>query len=136
MQVRITATPPGEAPEHVRQAWVGLVLPVAATASGPIAATGYGVLSGRPFGGPLRRLWNRLTGRAARHHQYPVPVDAALAILARTAPAAAAWWREHTPHLVGVGGYFGFAARVCEEVHGADRETGVVSGPVRGVRGR
>ena len=28
MHIRIKSTPPGEAPEHVRQAWVGLVLPV------------------------------------------------------------------------------------------------------------
>ena len=28
MKIRIISTPPGEAPEHIRQAWVGLVLPV------------------------------------------------------------------------------------------------------------
>ena len=28
MHIRIKSTPPGEAPEHIRQAWVGLVLPV------------------------------------------------------------------------------------------------------------
>ena len=28
MEIRITDVPPGEAPEWVRQAWVGLVVPV------------------------------------------------------------------------------------------------------------
>ena len=29
MDIRIISTPPGEAPEHVRAAWIGLTLPAA-----------------------------------------------------------------------------------------------------------
>ncbi len=117
MRVRIVAVPPGEAPEAIRRAWVGLVLPLAGgDDSESSKATGYGVLSRRPAWGILARLWHRLTGRPARSRQYIVPVDAAIAILDRTSPDAAKWWRDHTPYLFGVGDQFGFAAEMCEEV--------------------
>src|SRR5262245_16725666 len=35
VQIRITATPPGEAPEHVRSAWVGLEVPLYPGETGP-----------------------------------------------------------------------------------------------------
>ena len=33
--IRIIATPPGEAPEHIRAAWVGLALPLASEETEP-----------------------------------------------------------------------------------------------------
>jgi hypothetical protein len=50
--------------------------------------------------------------------QYAVLVDDAIDILEQTSPVAAEWWRENTPHLLGMGGWFGFAAEVCEEITG------------------
>ena len=44
--VRITATPPGEAPLWVREKWVGLVLPLAPGGSAPGTYLTSGVLSG------------------------------------------------------------------------------------------
>ncbi|HEY7315037.1 MAG TPA: hypothetical protein VH643_37170 [Gemmataceae bacterium] len=46
MFVRIIATPPGEAPEEIRQAWLGLELPLAAGETGPHNVPTGGVLSG------------------------------------------------------------------------------------------
>lgn len=103
MRVRIVKVPPGEAPEKVRRAWVGLVLPLADGHSGPVQVFTRGVLSGE-METDLPRM------------QYAVPVDAAVVLLERANPSAAAWWRENTPHMFGVGGNFGFPAHVCEEV--------------------
>jgi hypothetical protein len=114
MQVLITAVPPGEAPEEIRQAWVGLVLPVAEGESGPTELPGFGVLSGRPE--PFNCLWRRFLGRTTTAIGYAVPADTAVAILERASPKAAAWWFENTPHLLGVGICLGFAAEVCKEV--------------------
>lgn len=45
-----------------------------------------------------------------------VPTDDALDVLEAAHPDAAEWWLTNAPHLFGVGGMFGFAAEVCEEV--------------------
>jgi hypothetical protein len=39
-----------------------------------------------------------------------------MAVLQEAAPEAAAWWHENTPHMLGPGRMFGFAADVCEEL--------------------
>jgi hypothetical protein len=114
MDIRIIATPPGEAPLRVRRAWVGLVLPLRPGETGPSVAGVTGVLTGpRGF---LARIWRLLTGQYEVRWQYLVLVDDALDILEEASPEAAAWWRENTPHLIGRGRAFGFAAEVCEEI--------------------
>lgn len=117
MRVKIVALPAGEAPEDIRKAWIGLVLPLAPEdGNGPIKEIGYGVLSRKSALGILGRLWRRITGRPNSSRQYAVPADEALAILTQTAPDAASWWRMNAPYLFGVGDRFGFASEVCEEV--------------------
>jgi hypothetical protein len=116
MQIRIVDVPPGEAPEEIRRAWVGLILPLVPGETGPRPIISHGVLSGPRW--LIARLWRLLTGQYHRYMQYAVPVDAALEELEWTAPDAAAWWRENTPHLIGRGRAFGFAAEVCEEIGG------------------
>jgi hypothetical protein len=114
MQIRIVNVPPGEAPEGVRRSWVGLILPLAPGETGPRAAPGFGVLTGpRSLFG---QIWRLLTGRYILGLQYIVLVDDAIAVLEEASPLAASWWREHTPHLIGRGRIFGFAAEVCEEI--------------------
>jgi hypothetical protein len=49
--IKIVDTPPGEAPERVRQAWIGVVLPVAAPSKWLWRTVG--VVSGS---NPLKRL--------------------------------------------------------------------------------
>jgi hypothetical protein len=114
MEIRIVNVPPGEAPEAIRRAWVGLVLPLAPREKGPRALAAFGVVAGPR--GLLGTLWRLFTGRYTRGVQYAVPVDAAIAALEEASPDAAAWWREKTPHLIGRSRTFGFAAEVCEEI--------------------
>jgi hypothetical protein len=114
MNIRIIATPPGEAPIEVRRAWVGLILPLVPGYSEPVETLTCGVLTGPRHW--LGRLWWLLTDRFDPIRGYAVPVDEALVLLAGASPSAAAWWRENTPHLIGAGRTFGFPAEVCEEV--------------------
>ncbi len=75
-KVLIVAPPPGEAPDWVRQAWVGLELPFENPTPGGYVG---GVLSKKP------------TGRNGFH----VPPQTAIAILKNKDSRAAAWWLEH-----------------------------------------
>jgi hypothetical protein len=114
MKIRIIDLPPGEAPESIRRAWVGLVLPLAPGQNSPHEIAGVGVLTGpRGF---IGRLWSLLSGRYQRTFAYPVLVRDALSILEASAPDAATWWRLHTPHLLGPGRTFAFAEAVCEQM--------------------
>ncbi len=114
MRVRIIALPPGEAPEEIRRAWVGLVLPLAFGEFGLRSIAVSGVLSmPRSYFG---EIWRRLTFRRKYELQYVVSVESALGILEKTAPDTAAWWRANTPHLIVPGGLFAFAADACESV--------------------
>jgi len=116
MQIRITRTPLGEAPEHVRRAWIGLELPVAKGSTGQQRKLGVGVLSGpRTWLGVLFAI---LRGRAKRETGYVVEAKVALDLLAAHGPEAADWWRTHAPRFLEPGRSFLFAAEVCEEVSG------------------
>lgn len=112
MFVRITGVPPGEAPEEVRRAWVGLVLPLAEGESGPRVFPGFGVLSGKPVADA--------EGRYLGTPQFVVPAGAAVTLLEWKAPEAAAWWRDNAPHAITTGMLFGFDAEVCEQVSDRD----------------
>ncbi|MEX1132441.1 MAG: hypothetical protein WEC15_04380 [Flavobacteriales bacterium] len=114
MKIRITSTPPGEAPEHIRQAWVGLEIPVPQRYAGQQRAMGLGVLSGpKTWLGALLAV---ITGRAQQRNGYIVEANTAVELLAARAPEAADWWRKNTPHLIAPGRYFMFAVEACEEV--------------------
>jgi hypothetical protein len=100
-RIRIIGIPPGEAPEEVRRAWVGLELPLVRAEGQPRPQWGLGVLS-----------WRRaptLTG-------YAVDGGAAWTVLASASPDAAAWWREHSPQSVTPGYQLLFPAEVCEKM--------------------
>ena len=112
MEVRIISTPPGEAPENVRKAWVGLVLPLAV--SGAQTRHTVGVLT-RPksFLGLLLAL---LFGKTERQRGYIVDAYRAVEILARNAPEAAKWWRENAAASIRPGKRFLFSAEACQEL--------------------
>jgi hypothetical protein len=100
-RVRIVSVPPGEAPEYIRRAWVGLELPVAGGRAGPQTGGAFGVLSNQPMGyGP----------------GYAVDGATAVRLLAAKDPDAAAWWRESAPHVLRGGYQLVFPADVCEPV--------------------
>lgn len=116
---RIVSPPPGEAPLAVREAWVGLELPLPpGRGSHQRPWRGFGVLSGP------RTLWQELTrivlGRVNKNPGYVVNALAAINLLAVKDPSAAAWWREHCPHLLTGRRYFVFAAEACEVLSATD----------------
>ena len=78
--MKVTKIPRGEAPEEIRAAWVGLVLPCYPTA-GYITGAEIGLESGRV--------------RKDRRECVIVPQKEALKILADSHPAAARWWNDH-----------------------------------------
>src|SRR5262245_17149701 len=76
--IRIIATPPGEAPEHIRAAWVGLALPLASEETEPATFATEGVVTGKSEG--------HTAG-------YQVLIVEAIRILEREKPQAADWWK-------------------------------------------
>jgi hypothetical protein len=96
-EVRIVAVSPGPAPEEVRRAWVGLIVPLAAGETGP------------------RQV--RTTG-AEEKVGYVVDAARALQVLAAQAPEAAAWWKRNAPAQCQPGRAFLFPPEVCQEVEG------------------
>jgi hypothetical protein len=103
------SVPPGEAPIEIREAWVGLELPLLRERPGRFL--GSGVLSGpRSVGASLFRL---LTFRSKLHRGYVVGSLASIEVLEKSNPMAASWWREHTPHLVRARRFFIFPTECC-----------------------
>ena len=78
MQIKIIATPPGDAPEWVREEWIGLTLPVAENI--PNKRT---IVSG-VLGGPALNIGG-----------YPIRTADAIEILRKKSLEAAKWWDEN-----------------------------------------
>ncbi|ULU26784.1 hypothetical protein [Dyella terrae] len=115
--IRIIAMPPGEAPERIRAAWIGIVLPLAET-KGPQPGIWItqGVLG--KDRGLLARV-KRLLGILSVEQPsvaYAVEVLSAIESLRLHSPTAAVWWERHTPHLLVPGRRFCFSTVCCEEV--------------------
>ena len=92
---KIIATPPGQAPEWVRQAWIGLELPLSESTDGLQS----GVLGGRP---------ENLGG-------YSVSGGVAIDLLLEKNSEAAQWWQENMPGIVYA--KLVFKREVCELVN-------------------
>lgn len=114
--IQIVSVPKGEAPLHIRQAWVGLTLPLAVPAESLCMMVGGVLTAPRTVFGTVLRL---LLGQGRRERGYIVAAQAAVDILARGKPEAARWWRENTPHLLAPGRQFVFDSQACREVMGA-----------------
>jgi len=100
-RILVTAVPPGEAPEEVRRAWVGLELPLARGEKGARSAETVGVVS--------EQAEEPSRGFAVEGAQ-------AVAILAAQRPDAAAWWRANAPQVAAPGYQLVFDSTVCEQV--------------------
>lgn len=124
--VKIIATPPGEAPQKVREAWVGLILPI--IGDGPRERLGHGVISGAP-----KSIWglifNLMTRRVRRMEGYVIDAKEAVDLLEKKSPDAAAWWRTNVPRLIQTGQCLIFDADVCEEVNEADNGFAPIRSP-------
>jgi hypothetical protein len=95
MTIRIVKRPHGEAPENIRDAWIGLVLPVKGARL--VEGRGFGVLSvPRTWLGRRLKKW---FGQVPRLQGYLVETAAAVDLLKRANPSAASWWTANTPHL-------------------------------------
>ena len=92
---QITSLPPGEAPTDIQAAWIGCVMPLFAFR---VSAASRGVLTRQ---------------RLPKRPSYTVRVLDAIAVLERHRPAAAQWWREHTPYLMRPDKRFLFAVESC-----------------------
>src|SRR5262245_19662401 len=114
MDIRIIDVPPGEAPERIRRAWIGLALPLAEGETGPRSVRSFGVVSGpRGFFG---RVFGLLMGRAEPAYGYVVDSLSAQEILTAHDLQAAEWWRQNSPHCWDQGRKFVFHAEVCQEI--------------------
>ena len=111
--IRIVGVPPGEAPFWVREQWVGLELPLTRH-SAPGTFYSFGAVSGPRT--CLAQLWGIIRARAERVRGYVVHSVEAVDILASSSPAAAAWWRENVPHLIGPRRYLVFHEHACEMI--------------------
>jgi hypothetical protein len=114
LKIRIISTPPGEAPEDIRRAWVWLVLPLAGFRPRRKTWTS-GVLTGPRS--HLSFLAAALSGRLKRQVVYNVSGRVAIDALATRSPQAARWWRQNAAHVLRRGWLLGFPAEVCEEVY-------------------
>jgi len=93
MKIRIIATPPGQSPEWVREAWVGLELPL-------IEDNQPGVQTGVLLGKPENIGGYRVDGKEA------------IEALEKHYPSAAEWWKKNVPNVIG--NQLVFKKEVCE----------------------
>lgn len=110
MKIKIIRRPIGEAPEWVRDAWIGLSLPLTVDRQG--SWWGLGVLSG-PHNS-LLQLWALASGKCTTLTGYSVIAKTAVDLLEEVQPKAAAWWRVNAPRLLDGKRRFVFDANACE----------------------
>ena len=110
MDIRIIRPPNGEAPNWVREAWIGLSLPTVVKTRRSWRSLG--VLSG-PTNLALQ-LWAMITGKSMKVEGYLVNAKVAVDLLAETQAEAANWWREHAPELLTGKRNFVFDVEACE----------------------
>ena len=94
-QIRIIKTPRGAAPEWVREAWVGLILPLGDHPPGdPRLLRRFGVTSYW-----RKRFFPWTAPRVQPADFFPVDANKAIEVLQKTQPDAAWWWTENAPHV-------------------------------------
>lgn len=114
MFIRIVTRPAGEAPEWVRDAWIGLRLKT--HQNRPSDHNAFGVLSGPQVF--WRQLWSWIGGRALRVNGYAVDATEAVEVLSAENAEAAEWWRLNCPRMMDGRSAFIFRAEECEADEG------------------
>ncbi|UDF05221.1 hypothetical protein [Asticcacaulis sp. AND118] len=94
--VKIVRRPAGEAPEWVRDEWIGLTLPLA---------------DKRLLGMAVEEVLTRKPGYSVG---YLVYVGSALEALNAKSPEVAQWWRANTPHMMDADATFHFDEASCQ----------------------
>ncbi|WEK04171.1 MAG: hypothetical protein P0Y65_18625 [Candidatus Devosia phytovorans] len=115
--IEITSMPLGDAPLKVRQAWIGLILPLdPGHPQDAVATEGYSVLSEtRGLQTWLRWLLRR-PYPAGTYTGYVVPSAEAIRILAEVSPQSARWWSRNVPSFMHPQATFIFDADCCRLV--------------------
>jgi hypothetical protein len=111
-RIRIVRVPTGDAPDEVREAWVGVELPL--HRPGLYKSKVHGLLS--PTRGRFDNWIRCRLGITKSRVGYLVAAAPAVDELSRHNPSAARWFRETVPHLLGPGKLFVFAAEECRTV--------------------
>lgn len=111
--ITFISPPPGQAPDEVRRAWVGVTVPVTTHEARLLDRVPVvGVRSG-PYGF-WRTLWGIVTRRVETWRGYSIESRKCLAHLRDRAPDAAAWWAENAPRFLEPRRCFVFPAECCE----------------------
>ena len=114
-KIRIIAVPPGEAPENIRQAWIGVVIPLLPP---PLDEKRFipsaGVLSGPTT--LLGQISALVRGKRFQSYGYAVETLDAVDALAKKDTEAAQWWYKNASFRMKKGQLLVFPAYVCEEV--------------------
>ncbi len=105
----IVKRPIGEAPEWVRDAWIGLQLPLARR--GQRTWWTHGVLTGQK--GWLAITWALVTGELESTSGYAVSAATAVELLSKNNGRAAKWWRQNAATRITKGKLFIFDAAAC-----------------------
>jgi hypothetical protein len=112
INVRIVKRPFGEAPEEIRDAWIGVLLPVLTDCASPMEAHALGVLSGpRSLFGLWLKQW--FPPKEPPVRGYAVDAPTAFGRLETVNPSAAEWWRTNTPYLLNRGRILFFDEECC-----------------------
>ena len=117
IQIKIVAAPQGPNPLWVREAWIGLFLPVLEGNNQPQhyfvlpEKVGYRATGWKEY---FLSLWFRVTGQMGVTEGYPVPSARAIEILAIPRPDAALWWKENASCMLRSGMVFIFDLPSCE----------------------
>jgi len=112
-KIRVISAPPGEAPQYIRDAWVGVALPLPPPPyDRPRKYLTTGVLSGPK--NLMARVVAVIFGRCVLSEGYAIDTRSAIEALAETNPQAARWWEDNTPHLTKPGRRLVFPTDVCK----------------------
>ena len=108
--IRIDRVPTGEAPLWVREAWIGLHLPIYGPPQETITLS-VGVLSGpKTWLGDVVAL---IMGRTGRTTGYRVAAWKAVALLNEIRPDAAIWWEQNAAAMIQPSRVFIFDSPCC-----------------------
>ncbi|THH37060.1 hypothetical protein E4Z66_08970 [Aliishimia ponticola] len=110
--VKIVSTPQGEAPEWVRQAWVGLRVPCLEDA--PVSMPAVSAVKGP--GTVLGQVFSLLRGKTERKRGYLVSARDVVGLLSLHNEAAAKWWLDNVPNVTDPRQLFLFEANCCQPV--------------------
>lgn len=112
MLIEVIHTPPGDSPEWIRKAWVGMQLPC--VHDGPVSMPTVNASAGpRTF---LQQILHLMMGRTTQQLGYVVNAKDAVGLLSLYNEEAARWWITSAPHALKPEQMIMFAKQCCREI--------------------